>query len=329
MNLKIDTPAKQIADYLVSINLLEKIPGICSTEKPGEGNMNLVLRFKCDEKSLILKQSKPFVNKYPDIPAPEERIHTEAQYFKYANNITAIKKDMPNVLFYDPANHLMVMEDLGEGSDFLYLYKKGSQLKNKELEFLSTHLCHLHQFNWMENEINNFPKNQKLRELNHQHIFVLPFLKKNGFDLDGIQDGLKDLSIKYTSDDFLKKEAKKLGDIYLSNGSNLIHGDYYPGSWIRTDNGIKIIDPEFGFMGCREFDLGVFTAHLIMCGHTLNTITDIFTLHYKINGNYDMKLVRNFAVIEVFRRIIGIAQLPLELSVEEKSDLLERIYKWL
>ena len=328
MNLKIDTPAEQIAQYLFAKNIIKKIPDDCSTEKPGEGNMNLVLRFRQDGKSLILKQSKPFVNKYPDIPAPEDRVHTEAKFFQYAGKVPSLDNTMPEIIFFDVENNLMVLQDLGEGNDFTYLYKKEYTLKHSELEFLTSYLTHLHQCNWAESEIKNFPKNIKLRQLNHQHIFVLPFLKNNGFDLNSIQKGLNNLAEKYMVDVSLKKEAKKLGDIYLSNGDTLLHGDYYPGSWMHTADGIKIIDPEFSFMGSCEFELGVFIAHLKMGGFELREIVGLVSKFYT-KKDYNAGLAMKFAAIEIFRRIIGIAQLPLEMRVEEKSELLEEVYHWL
>ena len=151
----------------------------------------------------------------------------------------------------------------------------------------------------------------------------------NGFDLDSIQSGLKNLAKKYTTDSFLKKKTEQLGNAYMSNGDTLLHGDYYPGSWMQTSDGIKIIDPEFSFMGPPEFDSGVLAAHLIMSGHRQNTIVDLFAINYKPNKNFNIDLAQRFTAVEIFRRIIGIAQLPLEMSITEKSDLLEKAYRWL
>ncbi|MEL7003879.1 MAG: hypothetical protein AAFN93_14250, partial [Bacteroidota bacterium] len=50
-----------LAEYLNSIHILEPDRKIESIEKPGEGNMNLVLRVKTDSQSFIIKQSRPWV----------------------------------------------------------------------------------------------------------------------------------------------------------------------------------------------------------------------------------------------------------------------------
>jgi len=325
IDLTLETPTSIIIDYLLSIGILSKRPKETSTEKPGEGNMNLVLRFLYDGQSIILKQSKAFVNKYPSIPAPEERIATEAKFYEYAAQISEIAHQMPKVLHYDAQNHLTVMQDLGTGSDFVYLYKPNNQLTTKEILDLLTYLFNLHKKIWTIAEQENFPDNLKLRQLNHQHIFVLPFQANNQFNLDQIQEGLSQLAASYVVDEVLKKEIKKLGKNYLSSGSNLLHGDYYPGSWMKVGEELKIIDPEFGFLGAVEFELGVFIAHLLMTNHALEQIMEEVEVHYQ--ADFDKTKALQYAGVEIMRRLIGIAQLPLQLSLNEKSNLLITAHK--
>ena len=170
----------------------------------------------------------------------------------------------------------------------------------------------------------NFPQNLELRQLNHQHIFVLPFLEDNGFDLDSIQPGLQELAKPIKEDEALKQIISQLGEIYLAAGTVLLHGDYYPGSWLQADENIYVIDPEFCFAGFAEFDLGVMAAHLIMATQDptlLDQILEGYTLPK------DSNLVRQVAGTEILRRIIGLAQLPLERSLEEKASLLELAQK--
>ncbi|MEL6720273.1 MAG: aminoglycoside phosphotransferase [Bacteroidota bacterium] len=321
IDLTLETPISTIVDYLLDKKILTQKPQEASTEKPGEGNMNLVLRFQYDQYSVILKQSKAFVNKYPSIPAPEERIATEAQYYKYAAQIPQIVHQMPKLLHYDVENNLTIMEDLGEGSDFMYVYDRDKTLTNNQIEALLTYLSHLHRKEWSVEEQNAFPDNLKLRQLNHQHIFVLPFQLDNGFDLNQIQEGLEVLAKIYAADELLKREITSLGEDYLASGSHLLHGDYYPGSWMQVGEELKIIDPEFGFMGAVEFELGVFIAHLLMSGHVLAQIIQGMNDHYEVN--FDQSKALKYAGVEMMRRLIGIAQLPLSLDLDEKAKLLE------
>jgi 5-methylthioribose kinase len=70
-----------------------------------------------------------------------------------------------------------------------------------------------------------------MRKLNYEHIFEYPFKMENGFDLDGIQLGLQALAIPWLNQQ-LKDKIGCIRTLYLSKGKYLLHGDYYPGSWL-------------------------------------------------------------------------------------------------
>ena len=163
-----------------------------------------------------------------------------------------------------------------------------------------------------------------MRNLNHQHIFALPFMADNGFSLDNIQPGLQELSIPYKQDEELKKQISIIGEKYLSQGTTLLHGDYYPGSWMTDEQQIYVIDPEFGFVGFAEFDLGVMAAHLIMATQTEDYLSRIISIYPE---EIDTHVTQQVAGIEIMRRLIGIAQLPLKNSLEDKKRLLEMAKK--
>ena len=175
---------------------------------------------------------------------------------------------------------------------------------------------HLHQL-----KITNFPATGAMRTLNHEHIFNFPFLEENGVDLNTIQPGLQEVSLPYKTDLPLKQVIQALGNRYLADGKVLMHGDYYPGSWLQVYSGIKIIDPEFGGLGDAEFDLGVFLAHLDLSEQTEDLSAQVqkqYTLPV------DWSLVQQYRGVEILRRLIGIAQLPVSLSLDAKKSLLAR-----
>ena len=87
-------------------------------------------------------------------------------------------------------------------------------------------------------------------------------------------------------------------------------------------NGLKVIDPEFGFTGPREFDLGVFCAHLRMAGTVLEE--SVLETHYLPWKQLDRRLVSTFAGVEILRRLLGVAQLPIRFDLERKRVLLEK-----
>lgn len=310
----IETATEILTDFLANLGVLEPGESIGTVSKAGEGNMNVVLRLTTNSRSLILKQSRPFVQKYPQIPAPVNRIHTEALFYQTVD--AAETRDyLPEVLAFNAENHVLVLQDLGAGDDLTAIYHT-RRLAADVLNTLARTLEGIHKTSAPA----HFPDNLELRELNHQHIFVLPFLENNGFDLDSIQPGLADLAVPFKADEQLKNIITALGEKYLAAGNTLLHGDYYPGSWLEVEGRVYVIDPEFCFVGFPEFDLGVMGAHLVMATHNPASLDNLLDL-YRLPK--DEKLVRQIAGTEILRRIIGLAQLPLDRSLSEKADLLQ------
>lgn len=289
---------------------------LISSKPAGDGNMNLVLRVKTNLRSVILKQSKPYVRKYPQIPAPINRIVIERTYYFLIESDSVLKGFSPKVLAYFPESHLLITEDLGIGSDFSFLYQGKTTLDPEILSGLADYLNALHGL-----KIEDFPDNSAMKILNHEHIFNFPFEEENGFDLDSIQPGLQEISLIFKRDRELKKALKKLGERYLSDGNTLLQGDFYPGSWLKVEDGLKIIDPEFAFMGDKEFDLGVLFAHFDL-SQQHESLKEEFLKKYKHPFSPD--LLSQYQGVEILRRLIGIAQLPVNLTLPEKKTLLEK-----
>ena len=280
--------------------------------------MNVVIRVTTDERSFILKQSRPFVQKYQQIEAPLDRINVEFQFYK-AIKSKELEPHIPDIVAYDKEEHLIMMEDLGQCEDMISVYQN-KDVEDADVDLLIQILNKIH-YNKI---VTNYPQNLALRQLNHQHIFVLPFMENNGFDLNEIQQGLQELSLYYKSNEDLKTVVHSIGEKYLSSGNVLLHGDFYPGSWMKNENRLYVIDPEFSFVGFAEFDLGVMAAHLIMA--TLDQ-DYVATICHKYIGSAEMNLVTKVAGIEIMRRLIGLAQLPLEYSIEEKDYLLKMAHR--
>ena len=285
---------------------------ITQVEKAGEGNMNMVMKVTTDQRTFILKQSRPYVYKYPQIPAPEERILTEYQ-FQEALKSTALSKRIPEVLHFDPDEYLMMSAFIEGFEDMIFIYE-GRSISDSAFEQLMNSLNQIHV-----GQPATYPLNTELRGLNHQHIFELPFLEDNGFSLDEVQNGLEALSRPFKGDAALKERVDHLAQLYLAGGDTLLHGDYYPGSWMQTEDQVYIIDAEFSHMGFREFDLGVMVGHLIMATSDETYLSKVLKgyAHKKQEG-----LVQQMAGVEIVRRLIGLGQLPLERSLEEKQALL-------
>ncbi|MEO1023697.1 MAG: phosphotransferase, partial [Bacteroidota bacterium] len=151
-----------------------------------------------------------------------------------------------------------------------------------------------------------------------------PFDPSNLFPLDDIQHGLKKRAKSITDNNSIKEKVNQLGKIYLSKGGTLCHGDFYPGSIMITKrHGLRVIDPEFSFPGPKEWDLAVFVAHLYLAQTHISLIQKSLDLFTGID-DLDESLFWGFVGTEIIRRLIGLAQLPLELTLQEKEDLLQQ-----
>ncbi|WP_341226479.1 phosphotransferase [uncultured Arcticibacterium sp.] len=284
--------------------------------KAGEGNMNFVARVKTNGFSFIVKQSRAYVEKYKQVPAPIERIEVEHAFYMATAESEFINGFSPEILDFDEENHVLVMEDLGEGTDFLGLYAGKIPVTKEEIVVLIKYLMALHSL-----KPSDFPENADMKSLNHEHIFNYPYLEENGFDLNSVQEGLQELAMPIKQNEVLKAKIKEIGNKYLVNGKTLLHGDFYPGSWLKVEKGLKVIDPEFAFMGDPEFDLGVMLAHFKMAGLSEELI-DFTQGQYKKGRSIDEKLLSEYMAVEVLRRLIGLAQLPLNLSIKQKKILI-------
>jgi 5-methylthioribose kinase len=312
------TVSLALQKLLIKKKWLDENESFVSVEKAGEGNMNFVMRVVTNKRSIIVKQARPWVEKYPQVAAPIERVAVEAQFYQAIQSDSLLKSYTPQYLGYDATQFIMVMEDLGECSDFTFAYQKGKYLTQEDMMPLVAFISQLHALPKVD-----FPLNTNMKQLNHEHIFNYPFEEENRFDLDAVQGGLQALSLPYKRNKPLKKAIHALGDVYLrTEGVALIHGDFYLGSWLKVKTGIKVIDPEFGFRGRPEFDLGVLIAHLKMSEHDIFFIAKVLNA-YKKQPKFDNAMMWAFAGVEILRRILGLAQLPLSLNLSQKEQLLE------
>ncbi len=291
-------------------------------EKPGDGNMNLTIRVRTDRRSMIVKQARPWVEKYDHIPAPWDRVQYEARFYERVAWIPAVADRMPRLLGFDHEARVLVLEDLSDAVSLATLYA-GGQLAAAELRQLGEYLRSLHG-ETLGPADPNFA-NRKMRRLNHQHIFELPLAENNGIDLDRFEVGLAPAARRLRQDADYYARVRELGDCYLSNGNVLIHGDFFPGSWLRTAKGVFVIDPEFCFYGDAAFDLGCAIAHLCLAQQPLVFATTLLQTYAEGSSRVEPEIrrVACFAAVETMRRLIGVAQLPLAAEVK-RVDLLER-----
>ena len=281
---------------------------VVRAERIGAGNMNLTVRVWMEQGSFILKQARPWVVKYPHIPAPIERAAVEALFYRVTAGVAGVCSQMPQLLGFSEAAHLLWLEDLGEGADFMDCYQ-GGMLEMKECRGLTEFLVSLHSL-VVPAEANAQLRNRAMRALNHAHQYDLPLRLESGFE---------DIAGELRADREYCRRIGDLGTRYLADGEVLVHGDFFPGSWLRAKGGIAIIDPEFCYLGDAEYDVGVFLAHLeLLHARELWPVVETY-----YSRPIDWALARRYAGAELMRRLIGVAQLPVRADIDQKKQWLE------
>lgn len=309
--------------HLLRLGWMREGERLAALSSPGDGNMNRVLRADLGERSLILKQSVPFVARYPDIAAPVERLDVEAAFYRATEADETLRAQMPAMRGYDPDNHLLCFEDLGMSADCTDVYSSDAPLPTTEL---LGWLSHLHQLKPVADPVF---ENRAMRTLNHAHIFEIPLQAADG---PGLPPALDDVRRRFSNDAPLCRQAADLGRLYLGTRPAgrpvLLHGDFYPGSWLRREDApVAVIDPEFAFLGPAEFDVGVFMGHLTLAGWPVEEIPALLEA-YSASADFSMALTQRFAGMEIIRRLLGVAQLPLAADISTRCRLLERARVW-
>jgi 5-methylthioribose kinase len=280
--------------------------------------MNCTLRVITATRRIVVKQGRPWVEKYPHMPAPADRTLVEAAFYRAVARHESVASRMPALLHVDEAARIIVLEDVA-GPDLTGIYSS-VVIDAATVHALVDYLIALHDLRIGGGDAAIFA-NREMRALNHQHIFRFPLAPSNGLDLDSLTPGLQRAADALKRDAPFVDRVTSLGDRYLANGAALVHGDFFPGSWLASARGPVVIDPEFCFTGAPEFDFGVMMAHLIVADQPSDRIDWIAGA---IPTWCDRDLIDQFAGVEIMRRLIGVAQLPLDATLARKQACLDR-----
>jgi 5-methylthioribose kinase len=310
--------------YLHARGWLDESDRVRSVEPAGDGNMNCTRRVVTAARRLVLKQGRPWVEKYPDIPAPPDRTLVEAAFYARVAVHPDLRAHLPTLVGVDAGARLLALEECVGFSDLVGVYE-GDRLAPATVDTLLRFLRALHALPVTDPTARPWA-NQDMRELNHAYIFALPLRHDETTDrrLEQLTIGLGAAASALRADRAYGERVARLGAIYRQGPPRaLIHGDYYPGSWLGRGRDVVVIDPEFCFAGAPEFDYGVMAAHLILGGQDDALVGRVGRAAAAAGS--DPALVAGFAGVEVMRRLIGVAQLPrLTPSLAAKQAWLAR-----
>lgn len=317
---------QEIQSYLVEQKLLEEDEHVLTVKKVVGGNMNATLKLETSHsKSYIMKQSRDYVMRFPQLDAPIERSHSEAEFYHFIKEKPGFAESMPLLIHTDKQNYLNIfeVEEKAESGRFLYeldTSKKDLGQVHKSLESLVNWLARLHTLDTSTIIEQELFQNREMADFQRKQLFESPF--------EMLEAQMKGSLIKEEIKVYLWNAVRTSNFLLARNGLDqrfrretkcLLHGDFFPGNWLfLEDYQVKVIDPEFCFFGPPEYDLGVFLAHLHLANYPIERIGPLFQAYAKINPSIDGMLTDSFARFEILRRIIGIARISSDEKQQEK-----------
>lgn len=301
--------------YMRARGWLEAGEEVFRCEAAGEGNMNLTLRVETNRRTTVLKQARPWVEKYDYIPAPWDRAHGEIAFYRSIERLPDVREQMPRMLASDADSRTLLLEYIPGARDFSDLYgDESARLGNDEIDALAGFAARLHR-RTRGGDGRGFA-NREMRALNHAHIYQIPLARDNEIDLELLEPGLARCAGELQNDVEYRACVEETGERYLADGPCLLHGDYFPGSWLRSTSGVRVIDPEFGYYGDPEVDVGCALAHFALARQPSEAARRFLDVYQTQARGFELEpqWLGRFAAVEVMRRLIGVAQLPLPES---------------
>jgi 5-methylthioribose kinase len=292
-----------------------------SVEVAGDGNINWVRRVRIGgarPRSLVLKQARPALERFPQYSAPTERIVFEARYSGIAAPHDA-DGVCPRVLAFDEAERVLALEDL-TGAERLDAALARAADVAEPCATLARFLARVHRATAGDASLAARFANGAMQRLHGDHIFVLPY-RENDF---GLSPRLAEAAREARADARLVALAASCYERFLTPRGALVHGDVQAGNVLLLPaGGVKLLDAEIAHAGDPAFDLGTLLAHLalpaIARGDAASTeplLRAAWRSYAEAAGTAPLADALRYAGLELTRRTIGAARVAAVASDE-------------
>jgi 5-methylthioribose kinase len=321
---------RNAAPYLRGQHLLE--PGEeASLEPAGDGNINWVRRVRISPsgRSLVLKQARPALERFPEYQVTTERIVFEWRYYEIAR-ASDPGGVLPKVLAFDERERVLILEDLGSAERLDEALRKGGDGRSAA-HALGQFLGRVHGATRDPALARDF-SNDAMRRLHGDHIFFLPF-RENAFPLS---PRLRHRAEEVWKDAALTARADEAYARYLGAGDALVHGDVQAGNVLLAPSGPKLLDAEIAHLGDPAFDLGTLVAHL--CVNALaqraavpSAVTALWSAYQETAGGATLRFedVARYAGFELLRRTLGAARVAAVEEDDAGLAVLDMALRWI
>ncbi len=300
-----------VRDFLHDLGLVEAEEAL-QVEKAGDGNINWVRRVRIGggERSFVVKQARPALERFPQYRASTERILFEALYYQAVAPVDR-ERVCPRVLAFSESERVLVLEDLGDVPRLDEL-PPGAAERVPAVARLARFLAAVHRHLRGDPLLERFT-NLEMKTLHGTHIFELP-LRPNDFPLPA---PLRRRADALRQDSDLLRRADRAYEIFRGSRDTLVHGDVQAGNVLLAERGAVLLDAEIAHAGDPAFDLGVLAAHLLIpsLGRVegrvhVQQLWEIYTEAHGLDGRPSFGDVSRYAGLEMLRRAIGAARVP-------------------
>jgi 5-methylthioribose kinase len=337
------TEAQPLSDstlpaYLCATGLADSPAGL-RVEPAGDGNINWVRRVRSatGDRSWIVKQARPALERFPEYHASTERIVFEHRYFELVRDLD-VEGVCPEVRHFDAAARVLVLEDLGEAERLDHALSRGADVA-PALRALGRFLAAVHAATRDPALAGRFA-NDEMQRLHGEHIFVLPF-RANDFPLEPAV-GRRALEVQ--ADAGLVTIAGAAYARYLEPRGALVHGDVQAGNVLLLGPRPKLLDAEIAHVGDPAFDVGTLVAHVLLAALGRRGVADAVPLVDELWNAYRTTAhsvkrsegrteasggppsfadVGRYAGVEVMRRTIGAARVAAVTSSDRALAAIE------
>jgi tRNA A-37 threonylcarbamoyl transferase component Bud32 len=286
-------------------------------EKLSGGLLNYVWRVRgqnpSDPASIIVKWAPAYIASAPDVWLDPDRILIEARAMFALGKIGESIRP-PRLYSLDEANHVILMEDLGQAPDLgQWLSEPHSHVEAQGMgTSLGRFIGALHRTSATQPGLALIFDNHTIQRTRLE------------FHYGNIQAYAQRASLADAA--ALGERAVWLGKLLQQPGICLNMGDLWPSSVIVTDSGLRIIDWELAHYGRPSQDIGHLSAHLWMIAHrarqvytaqNARTMQDAFLQSYRrtLGSQYDSLFGLDGVIessvhfgSEIFARAVGTFQ---------------------
>ncbi len=332
MSTQLHLSDRNLPDYVRRVGLAGPADEV-SVEPAGDGNINWVRRVRlAGGKSTILKQARPALEKFPEYEVSTERLVFEARYLERARPFD-MDDLLPRVVWFDEAERVLVMEDLGACTRLDAALAEGQDVTRAMVQ-LAAFLGRVHRGTAGDPGLPAAFANGAMRRLHGDHIFALPYT-----EAFPAPPRTAEIGERVRKDAELREIAARSYDAYLRDEGPLVHADVQPGNILLGQTGPQLLDAEIAHAGDPAFDVGTLLAHLAMpelargrAADAWPLLREVWQAYARAHGTERLAAAADavrYAGLELTRRTIGAARVAFVEDDEAGVRVLETGLSWI